>query len=171
MLRDSASGRTEPVTRRRVERRGNAAKADEPFFRVLRKVRERYAGKTISTEELIKAFEEDLPRPLWYEKRPKLDWFLEGWVNGTAILGLESRDVHVSEKNGVTIVTGTIVQKDVPDDLVTAIPVYATTSAGTLIFLGEVLADGAESPFRLTSQASVHKIVLDPKHTILSAPK
>jgi hypothetical protein len=171
MLRDSASGRTEPVTRRRVERRGNAAKADEPFFRVLRKVRERYAGKTISTEELIKAFEEDLPRPLWYEKRPKLDWFLEGWVNGTAIPELESRDVHVTEKNGVTTVTGTIVQKDAPDDLVTAIPVYAMTTAGTLIFLGEVLADGAESSFRLTSQVSVHKIVLDPKRTILSAPK
>jgi hypothetical protein len=45
------------------------------------------------------------------------------------------------------------------------------TTAGTLIFLGEVLADGAESPFRLTSQVSVRKIVLDPKRTILSAPK
>jgi hypothetical protein len=171
MLRDSTSGRSDSATRGRIERRGNAANADEPFFRVLRKARERYAGTSISTEELIKAFEENLPRPLWYEKRPKLDWFLESWVNGTAIPGLEARDIHVVEKNGMTIVTGTIVQKDVPDDLVTAVPVYGTTSAGTLIFLGEVLADGAESPFRLTSQVSVHKIVLDPKHTILTALK
>jgi hypothetical protein len=171
MLRDSTSRGGVTENRVRGGRRDTAANPDEPFFRVLRKVRERYAEKSISTEELVHAFEEELPRPLWYERRPKLDWFLESWVNGTAIPELETRDVRVTEKNGVTTVTGIIVQKDAPDDLVTAIPVYATSVGSTMIFLGEVLADGAETAFRLNSPIAVHKILLDPRHTILTAPK
>jgi hypothetical protein len=137
----------------------------------LRKARERFAGKALSTHALMEVFEEELPRPLWYEKRPKLDWFLEGWIEGTAIPELEAREIRIAEKNGVTTVTGVIVQKDVPDDLVTAVPVYATTANNEQIFLGEVLADGAETAFRLTAPADVRKVVLDPKQTILSAPK
>jgi hypothetical protein len=153
------------------KRRANSANPDEPFFRALRKARERYAGKTMSTQELMQVFEEELPRPLWYEKRPKLDWFLEGWIEGTAIPELETRDIHIAEKAGVTTVTGVIVQKDAPDDLVTAVPVYATTATNAQVFLGEVLADGAETTFRLTAPSDARKIVLDPKQTILSVSK
>jgi hypothetical protein len=166
MLRDS-----EAASHSRKGRANAGANSEEPFFRALRKIRERYAGKTISTHELMQVFEEELPRPLWYEKRPKLDWFLEGWIEGTAIPELEAREIRITEKAGVTTVTGVIVQKDVPDDQVTAVPVYATTAGNTLVFLGEVLADGAETGFRLIAPSGVRKIVLDPKQTILTAPK
>ena len=166
MLRDS-----EAASRSRKGRANPLLNPDEPFFRALRRIRERYAGKTISTQELVQVFEEELPRPLWYEKRPKLDWFLEGWIEGTAIPELKAREIRITEKNGVTTVTGMIVQKDVPDDLVTAVPVYAATAGNALVFLGEVLADGAETGFRLIAPSNVRKIVLDPKQTILSAPK
>jgi hypothetical protein len=166
MLRDS-----EVASRSRKGRANPGANSDEPFFRALRKIRERYAGKTISTQELMQVFEEELPRPLWYEKRPKLDWFLEGWIEGTAIPELEAREIRMTEKAGVTTVTGVIVQKEVPEDLVTAVPVYATTAGNALVFLGEVLADGAETGFRLIAPSGIRKIVLDPKQTILTAPK
>jgi Peptidase family M1 domain len=166
MLRDS-----EAASHSRNRRANSAANPDEPFFRALRKARERYAGKNMSTEDLMRVFEEELPRPLWYENRRKLDWFLEGWIQGTAIPEVEAREIRLTEKTGVTTVTGVIVQKDAPDDLVTAVPVYATTAGGAQVFLGEVLADGAETPFHLTAPADVRKVVLDPKQTILSAPK
>lgn len=166
MLRDS-----ETASRSRKGQANPPANSDEPFFRALRKIRERYAGKSLSTQELVQVFEEELPRPLWYEKRPKLDWFLEGWIEGTAIPELEAREIHITEKTGVTRVTGVIVQKDAPDDLVTAVPVYATTAGNAMIFLGEVLADGRETAFRLTAPTDVRKIVLDPKHTILTTLK
>ena len=180
MLRDSISvdsvshqsiRRSASAYRSRDNRPSVPANSEEPFFRVLRKVRERYAGKNISTQQFLQVFEEELPRPLWFEKRPKLDWFLESWINGTAIPELETRDIRVTEKNGVTTVTGVIVQKDAPDDLVTAVPVYATTASATLIFLGEVLADGEETSFRLIAPGEVHKVLLDPMKTILTAPK
>jgi hypothetical protein len=166
MLRDS-----EAASRSRKGRANPPANSEEPFFRALRKIRERYAGKSISTEELVKVFEEELPRPLWYENRHKLDWFLQGWIEGTAIPELQAREIRIAEKNGVTTVTGMIVQKDAPDDLVTAVPVYATTAGNTLVFLAEVLADGRETGFRLTAPSGVRKIVLDPKQTILTTLK
>jgi hypothetical protein len=162
MLRDS-----EALSRSRKGR----ANPEEPFFRALRKIRERYAGKSISTRDLVQVFEEELPRPLWYENRHKLDWFLQGWIEGTAIPQLEAREIRFTEKAGVTTVTGVIVQKDVPDDLVTAVPVYATTAGNAPVFLGEVLADGADTGFRLIAPSNARKIVLDPKQTILTAPK
>jgi hypothetical protein len=167
MLNDAMLRDSETASRSRKGR----ANSEEPFFRALRKIRDRYAGKSLSTQELVQAFEEDLPRPLWYEKRPKLDWFLQGWIEGTAIPELEAREIRITEKAGVTTVTGVIVQKDVPSDLVTAVPVYGATAGNTQVFLGEVLADGAETGFRLVAPSDVHKIVLDPKQTILSAPK
>jgi hypothetical protein len=160
MLRDSEAA---------SHARKGRASPEEPFFRALRKIRERYAGKCINTQELVQVFEEELPRPLWYEKRPKLDWFLEGWIEGTAIPELKTREIHITEKAGVTTVTGVIVQRDVPDDLVTAVPVYATTAGNSLVFLGEVLADGAETAFRLIAPSGARKIVLDPKQTILTS--
>jgi len=166
MLHDS-----EMASRSRKGRANPRANPDEPFFRALRKAQDRYAGKSMSTEELVQVFEEELPRPLWYENRRKLDWFLQGWIEGTAIPELEAREIRITEKTGVTTVTGVIVQKDVPDDLVTAVPVYAATAGGALVFLGEVLADGAETAFRLTAPSDARKIVLDPKQTILSAVK
>ena len=54
--------------------------------------------RRISTQELVQVFEEELPRPLWYENRRKLDWFLEGWIEGTAIPELEARDIRITEK-------------------------------------------------------------------------
>jgi hypothetical protein len=171
MLHDSTLRDSETASRSRKGRENPELNSEEPFFRVLRKIRDRYAGKSISTQELVQAFEEDLPRPLWYEHRRKLDWFLQSWIDGTAIPELEAREIRIANKAGVTTVTGVIVQKDAPDDLVTAVPVYATTPGNTLVFLGEVLADGPETGFRLVAPSDVHKIVLDPKQTILTAPK
>ncbi len=166
MLNDS-----ETASHSRKGRANPVLSSDEPFFRALRKARERYAGKSITTQELMQVFEEELPRPLWYENRRKLDWFLEGWIEGTAIPELETRDIRITDKPGGTTVTGVIVQKDAPDDLVTAVPVYAATGSSALVFLGQVLADGAETTFRLSGPSDVHKIVLDPKQTVLTAPK
>jgi hypothetical protein len=162
MLRDAA-----PAPRAR----GGAVRAEEPFFRVLRKVRERYAGKSVSTQQVIQVFEEELPRSLWFENRRSLDWFLDGWINGTAMPRLEARDVKITPKGTGVAVSGVIEQDDAPNDLVTAIPVYGLTPANTTVFIGQVLADGPETTFHLTAPAGTRKIVLDPRQTVLTTLK
>jgi hypothetical protein len=145
--------------------------ADEPFVRALRKVRQRYEGRMISTRELLDIFAEDLPPALRYEGKKSLDWFLDGWINGTSLPTLELKGVKFTAKGSSSIVTGTILQKDAPQDLVTSVPVYAALGGKQLVLLGRVFADGEESSFRLSAPAGAHKIVLDPYETVLSRPK
>ena len=162
MLRDAE---TAPRTR------NAAAHPEEPFFRALRKVRERYSGKSVSTQEVIKVFEEELPRSLWFENRRSLDWFLEGWVNGTAMPHLEARDIRITPKERGVSVAGVIEQQGAPDDLVTAIPVYGVTASNATVFLGHVLADGPETSFHFNAPAGTRKILLDPRQTVLTTLK
>ena len=144
---------------------------EEPFFRVLRKVRSRYAGKTMNTEQMIQAFEEELPRALWFENRRSLGWFLDGWINGTAIPRLETRDLHFTQKEKGVQVAGTLLQKDAPDELVTAVPIYSVATGNSMTFLGIVLADGEETSFHVNAPAGTRRIVLDPRQTILTTLK
>jgi hypothetical protein len=153
-------------------RGGSGAKTTpDPFVAALRKVRDRYEGKAISTRELMDVFAEDLPQALRYEHKNSLDWFLDGWINGVTLPKLELKGVKLLPKGSGMIATGTILQKDAPQDLVTSVPVYAVVPGKQPELLGRVFADGDESTFRLPAPAGTRKIVLDPNETILTAPK
>lgn len=140
---------------------------DEPFTRTLRKIRERYQGESITTQELLRMFEDELPRSLWYEGRKSLDWFYQSWINGTAVPRFELHGVKYIEKAGSTAVSGTILQKDAPEELVTSLPLYSVR-AGKHIFLSRVFAEGPTTEFHVTAPAGTRKIVLDPYQVVLS---
>jgi len=163
MMKDAAA--------QEVGRKPQAGGTDEPFVRALRKVRQRYEGKAISTKELMDVFAEELPPSLRYEGKKSLDWFLEGWINGTSLPKLELKAVKFTPKGTGSVVSGTILQKDAPEDLVTSVPVYAVMAGKQTVLLGRVFADGEESSFHLPAPAGARKIVLDPNETILTSPK
>jgi len=119
----------------------------------------------------LEVFAEELPASLRYEGQASLDWFLEGWVNGTALPRLELQGVRFAPKGAGIMVTGAILQKDAPDSLVTSVPIYAAGPGKSLRLLGRVFADGPESAFRLSAPAGTHKLVLDPYGTVLTSPK
>lgn len=141
--------------------------ADEPFVQVLRKIRADYEGKSISTQELIAAFEAQLPRSLWYEGHKSLAWFYDGWVGGSAVPGYDLHGLKFTDKANSTFVSGTITQDHAPHDLVTAVPLYASFG-GKNTFLGRVFAEGEESQFHISAPLGTRKIVLDPEQTLLS---
>lgn len=143
---------------------------DEPFLRALRTLRKDYEGKAITTSQMLSVFEAELPKPLWYEGKKSLDWFYDSWVNGTAVPRFELHDVKIGSTKAAPVVSGTILQKDAPDTLVTAVPLYAVVGNRT-VFLRSVFADGSETPFRLTAPAGTRKIVIDPEQTLLSRAK
>lgn len=145
--------------------------ADEPFVRALRRLRERYQGKTLSTREMLDVFAEDLPPSLRYEGKSSFDWFLNGWINGTSLPKLELKSVRFTPKGGRTIVTGAILQKEAPDDLVTSVPIYAAIAGRQPVFLGRIFADGEESSFHLSAPLGAHKLLVDPYETVLTSPK
>lgn len=151
-----------------AERRSDGSNSDQadPFIRALRKLRDGYQGKSVTTREMLKVFEEGLPRSLWYKGHRSLDWFYDGWINGTAVPRFELRNVKFVAKPGGITVSGVLLQKDAPEDLVTPVPLYAARG-GKQVFLGQVFADGAETPFHLTAPAGTHKIIVDPEQTLL----
>ena len=150
----------------------SSASRDEPFVRALFRVREKYEGKSISTRELLDVFAEELPPALRYEGKSSLDWFMDSWVNGTALPKLEVKAVKFTPKGAGLVVTGTILQKDAPEDLVTSVPVYGIAQGKqSIVLLGRVFADGQESSFRIPAPVGIHKIVLDPNETVLTKLK
>ncbi len=149
----------------------SAGQVDEPFVLALRKVRQRYEGKSISTGELLDVFAEELPPSLRYEGKASLDWFLEGWINGTSLPRLELKAVKFAPKGARIEVSGTILQKEAPQDLITSVPVYAVVPGKQPVLLGRVFADGEESTFRIAGPVGTRKIVLDPDGTVLTSPK
>jgi Peptidase family M1 domain len=144
---------------------------NEPFVRALLRLRQKYEGKSITTRELLDVFTEDLPSSLRYEGKNSLEWFLQGWINGTALPRLELKGVKFTPKGAGVAVTGAILQKDAPPDLVTSVPVYAVTEGKQLALLGRVFADGEESTFHIAAPPGTHKILLDPYETVLTSPK
>jgi Peptidase family M1 domain len=146
--------------------------AESPFMRSLRKLRDRYEGKAISTRELLDVFAEDLPPSLRYEDKASLNWFLEGWVNNTSLPKIDLQGVKFAAKANTTLVTGVIRQRDASEDLVTSVPIYAVVSGREApALIGRVFADGAETSFHLSAPLGTHKLLLDPNETILTAPK
>ena len=163
MMRDGQSkGSSGAISSRKME--------DEPFLRALRKLRKDYEDKAVSTAELMHVFESELPPTLWYEGHKSLDWFYEGWINGTAIPAFNVRDVKFTEKGKTTLVTGTLFQEQAPDTLVTAVPIYAAIG-GKDIFLKRIFAEGEETQFRISAPAGTRRLVIDPEQTLLSRAK
>ena len=163
MMRDAAT--------LNVPRNSPRTLQEEPFVRSLRKVRERYQGKAITTRELLNVFAEDLPPSLRYEGKSSLDWFVDSWVNGTSLPKLELQSVKFSSRANAVIVTGVIRQKDLADNLVTSVPIYAVKSEKNSVLLGRVFADGPETPFRFSAPPGTHRLLLDPNKTVLTSPK
>lgn len=144
--------------------------SDDLFFSVLHGLQHDYAGSQMSTLDMQRAFERVLPKSLYYEGKPKLDWFFDGWVNGTAMPRYQLSGVRFERRAAGTRAVGKILQKDAPEELVTAVPIYAELEKGDLRFISRVFADGSETQFSLAVPQGTKRLVIDPHGTILTAP-
>ncbi|MGH9704326.1 MAG: M1 family aminopeptidase, partial [Candidatus Acidiferrales bacterium] len=154
-----------------AQEKRNAANREEPFLLALRKMRQQYEGKAVSTKEMMDVFAAESPMSLRYEGKSSLDWFLDGWVNGISLPRLELKAVKIVQKGTGVTVSGTILQEDAPEDLVTSVPLYAVLAGKRSVLLGRVFADGQESSFRLKAPAGTKRLEVDPYSTVLTSPK
>jgi hypothetical protein len=138
-----------------------------PFVRALRNIRERYAGKPMTTRQMLDVFSEELPESVRYEGKQSLDWFYEQWINGTAVPRFQLQGVKLVPKGSSVSASGTIVQKDAPKELVTSVPIYAVLAGERRVFAGRIFADGPENSFHLSAPAGTRKLIVDPGETVL----
>lgn len=141
---------------------------DAVFYSVLAGLQNKFAGKTMSAQDVQTAFEQAWPKSLRYENSGSLDWFFDGWVNGTAIPKYELQNVRFASANGKNTARFTLLQKDAPDSLITPVPIYAQTAAG-IVFVERVFADGNETSLKLSVPAGTRKLLVDPNETVLTA--
>jgi len=147
----------------------NPSGDDTVFLGLLHTLAQQYKSKQITNADFEAAVEAVLPRSLWFENRKSLDWFFDGWVNGTAFPKLElSGEKFVRTAKGVTA-SGVIHQNSAPFDLVTSVPVFGV-AGDQQIYLGRVFAEGADTRFSLPAPANVKQLLVDPYHTVLTAP-
>lgn len=142
------------------------ADPDAVFDSLLRGLQKKYAGKTMSTQDLQLALEDVWPANLRYEGKKSLSWFFDGWVNGTSVPKYELNGVKYSEAGGKRTARATLVQNEAPDSLVTIVPIYAQTATG-LVFVDRVFADGNETALKLPVPVGTKKLVIDPYETVL----
>ncbi len=147
----------------------NPEGSDEVFLALLRNLYDQYQGKEITNADFERVVERVLPKSLWFEDRKSLDWFFDGWVNGTAFPRLDIKDARFSTRTGKPVASATLLQTDAPDDLVTSVPVYGVVGESK-IYLGRVFAEGQETHINLPIPAGVKRLILDPYQTVLTAP-
>ncbi len=143
---------------------------DSVFLALLRNLVDHYQGKEITNADFQQAIEAVLPPSLWFEDHKSLDWFFDGWVNGTAFPQFELAEVKMARSAGAVNVSGVIRQKLAPPDLVTSVPVYGVAGEEK-IYLGRIFAEGDETRFTLSAPAQVKQLLLDPYQTVLTAPQ
>jgi hypothetical protein len=115
----------------------------------------------------MQMFAEELPSSVRYEDRKKLDWFYEGWVNGTAIPHFELEGIKLTSKERSVSVSGIIVQKNAPKELVTSVPLYARLAGNRRVFVTRIFADGPETAFHIIAPAGTRGLLIDPEQTVL----
>jgi hypothetical protein len=144
---------------------------DTVFLSILRNLVQRHRGSELTNAQFEKAFEEVLPRSLWFEGRQSLDWFFDGWVNGTAFPQFELKGAKFVGVGASRHVSGTIRQINAPFDLVSSVPVYGVVAGNQQTYLGRVFAEGDSTQFTLRAPAQVTRVVLDPYGTLLTSPQ
>ena len=150
-----------------LTKHADTANSGELFTQILRGVREKYAGKSLSTRELLAEFAARWPKSLWFEGKPSLDWFWDGWIQGTSVPSLELKGVKILHPREEASAIGTIVQRDAPEDLITPVPLYAEIPGQPPVLLGRIFADGRETAFHLRVPSGTRKILIDPQLTLL----
>ena len=89
---------------------------DEQFNAALRQIVQERRGKRMSNKDVEEIFERHLPVGLNYEGRPSLDWFFEGWVNGSAVPEFSLKSVKmIRRKNGTVSCSGAINESGAPE--------------------------------------------------------
>src|SRR5438270_820369 len=75
------------MLREMMRERSATNKPDERFNAAMRQIFQEHRGSAISNKDVEQIFEQHLPAALRYEGHASLDWFFDGWVNGSAVPG------------------------------------------------------------------------------------
>jgi len=141
----------------------------QPFFNMMTDFVERYRNKTASSDDFRAVVNEHFAKsPIAHKYRmTDLNWLFYQSVYQTALPSYEMQYKMEDQPDGKVVVTGTITQKNAPDNWVMVLPVKFTFGAKQEA-AGTVFVEGASSPFQIKLPMRPKKVELDPDRWILS---
>jgi hypothetical protein len=138
---------------------------DARFVALLHTLASKYAYRALSSADLQREIEAVMTPAMDLEGDRSMEWFFEDWVRGTGVPHYRVEfSVHDSGKGFV--VRGKLFQMGVPRSFIAPVPLYVN-GGGHATLLGVVVTDGPETSFHFISQTDPHKILIDPRMTLL----
>jgi hypothetical protein len=150
---------------REMLRQPGARNPDERFVALLQTLVTKYAYRALTTDDLQHEVEAVMTPAMDLEGGRSMEWFFEEWVRGTGIPHYRVEfTAHHTEK-GYQI-RGKLFQSGVPRSFIASVPLYSG-GAGRGALLATVVADAPETAFHFVVPVPPHKIVIDPRMTLL----
>lgn len=139
------------------------------FFAMMTDFVNRYRNQLASTDDFRAVANEH------FAKSPNarrfniksLDWFFRQWVYQTSLPAYEMQYRIEDQPDGKVLLTGNIIQNNVPEDWMMILPV-AIIFGNNQYANGSVIAYGKSAPFQIKLPMRPRKVELDPQHWILS---
>ena len=141
----------------------------QPFFDMMTDFVERYRNKTASTDDFREVVNEHFARtPIARKYGMKdLNWLFRQAVYQSELPSYEMQYKIQPEPDGKVIVSGTIVQKNAPENWVMVLPVKFGFG-GKQEAMGTVIVEGPSTPFQIRLPSAPSKVQLDPDRWILA---
>ena len=143
--------------------------SDEVFLALLRGLYDRYQGKEITNADFEREVEEVLPKSLWFENHHSLDWFFDGWVNGTVFPRVRNQGCKILHAHSQADGFG-----DSASDRCAGRPGDQRSGVwsgrGQQSLSGPRIRRGTGDPHHIARTPGVKRLILDPYQTVLTAP-
>ncbi|MGB2666745.1 MAG: M1 family aminopeptidase [Candidatus Acidiferrum sp.] len=149
-------------------REPNAHDPDGRFVALLHTLVNKYEQKSLSTDQLQKEVEAVMIPKMDLEGGRSMEWFFAEYVRGTGIPRYKVEFTSRRTEKGYQV-RGKLFQSGVPRSFIAPVPLYVGPAAGRSVFLGTVQAAGDETSFSFNTTVDPHKIVIDPRMTLLCA--
>ncbi len=155
---------------REMLRQPNSADPDARFTALLRSLVTKYAQVSLSTDQFQREVEAVMTPKMDLEGGHSMDWFFDQYVRGTGIPRYKVEFTTRRTEKGFQV-RGKLLQFDVPRSFIAPVPLYINAGMGHSTYLGTVLAVGEETLFNFAAQTEPHKLLIDPRMTILCVPE
>jgi hypothetical protein len=141
----------------------------QPFFDMMTDFVERYRNKTASTDDFRTVVNEHFARTPIAQKygMKNLNWLFRQAVYQSELPSYEMQYKIQPEADGKVMVSGTIVQKNAPENWIMVLPVKFGFG-GKQEAMGTIIVQGPSSPFQIRLPVAPSKVQLDPDRWILA---
>jgi len=151
---------------REMLRQPTAKDPDARFTALLHKLVTKYTRRALTTADLQQEVEAVMTPRMDLEGGHSMEWFFAEYVQATGIPHYKVEFTSRHTEKGFQV-RGKLLQSGVSHSFIAPVPLYGSTSMGRTFYLGTVTATGEETSFMFNSTLEPHKLLIDPRMTLL----